>query len=98
MEVYDRLISVFREKEKTEWRKLIAFSKQWVKLSEGVFKRIDEQSRAPDLGPDEQLALRSMLKSLKIAHEDVKRYNELIQVQNLRTEIQNFTFFLPLQH
>jgi hypothetical protein len=38
-EVYDKLISAFQSKPKKDWRKLIAFSKKWPKLADGVFKR-----------------------------------------------------------
>ena len=37
--VLDRLIAVFSAKSPTEWRKLIAHSKQWPQLAEGVLSR-----------------------------------------------------------
>ena len=33
--VADKLIDLFAAKTPTEWRKLIAFSKQWASLSDG---------------------------------------------------------------
>ncbi len=38
-EVYDKLIAVFQQRQPSEWRKLIAFSKQFPKLADGVLAR-----------------------------------------------------------
>lgn len=38
-EVCDKLVDVFRSKEPADWRKLIAYSKQWPVLAQGVFDR-----------------------------------------------------------
>lgn len=38
-EVYDRLIEAFEQRSPEEWRKLIAFSKQWPMLAQGVLDR-----------------------------------------------------------
>lgn len=38
-EVYDKLIDVFQQRQPSEWRKLIAYSKQFPKLAEGVLAR-----------------------------------------------------------
>lgn len=38
-EVADKLIEVFRQRSQAEWRKLIAFSKQWPSLAAVVFDR-----------------------------------------------------------
>ena len=37
--VEDKLIAAFQSKPKGEWRKLLAFSKRWPSLADGVFKR-----------------------------------------------------------
>jgi hypothetical protein len=39
IEIYDRLISAFQAKPRPEWKKLIAFSKKWPELANGVFGR-----------------------------------------------------------
>ncbi len=38
-EVSDKLIDVFQQKKPAEWRKLIAYSKQWPVLAQGVLDR-----------------------------------------------------------
>jgi hypothetical protein len=38
-QVFDKLIDLFREKSRDDNRKLIAYSKQWPSLSDGVFYR-----------------------------------------------------------
>ena len=38
-EVEDKLIAAFQSKPKSDWRKLITYSKKWPSLSDGVFKR-----------------------------------------------------------
>lgn len=43
--VLDRLIAVFAAKSPTEWRKLIAHSKQWPQLAAGVLARCFGQTR-----------------------------------------------------
>lgn len=46
-EVSDKLIEVFRQKKPAEWRKLIAYSKQWPVLAQGVLDRWVPASDAP---------------------------------------------------
>lgn len=38
-EVSDKLIEVFRSKKPADWRKLIAYSRQWAMLAPGVLER-----------------------------------------------------------
>lgn len=38
-EIYDRLIKIFQERPRDDWKKLIVFSKQWTEHSKGVFDR-----------------------------------------------------------
>ncbi len=45
-EVYDKLIDVFQQKTPEEWRKLIAFSRQWPSLAQGVLDRCGGQDTA----------------------------------------------------
>jgi hypothetical protein len=37
--IYDRLIKVFQERPRDEWKRLIVMSQQWPKHSEGVLAR-----------------------------------------------------------
>jgi hypothetical protein len=38
-EIYDRLIAIFKERPRDDWKKLIVFSKQWGQHQQGVFDR-----------------------------------------------------------
>ena len=38
-EIYDRLIKIFMERPRDDWKKLIVFSKQWAQHSNGIFNR-----------------------------------------------------------
>jgi hypothetical protein len=38
-EIYDRLIRVFQERPRDDWKKLIVFSKQWSQHKQGVMDR-----------------------------------------------------------
>lgn len=38
-EIYDRLIKIFQERPRDDWKKLIVFSRQWPEHSKGVFER-----------------------------------------------------------
>ena len=39
VQVADKLIKAFQSKPQSDWRKLIAFSKQWPQLADSVFAR-----------------------------------------------------------
>lgn len=39
IKVADKLIKAFQSKPQSDWRKLIAFSKQWPQLADSVFAR-----------------------------------------------------------
>lgn len=38
-EIYDRLIKIFQERPREDWKRLIVFSKQWPQHKQGVFDR-----------------------------------------------------------
>jgi hypothetical protein len=38
-EIYDRLIKIFQERPRDDWKKLIVFSKQWSQHKQGVLDR-----------------------------------------------------------
>ena len=38
-EIYDRLIQIFQQRPRDDWKKLIVFSKQWSQHQQGVFDR-----------------------------------------------------------
>ena len=37
--VYDRLIELYRSRERNDWKNLIGLSTKWAELAEGVFER-----------------------------------------------------------
>lgn len=39
-EIYDRLIKIFEQRPRDDWKKLIVFSKQWNQHRQGVFDRL----------------------------------------------------------
>jgi hypothetical protein len=39
VEIHDKLIGAFQSKPRPEWKKLLAFSKKWPELADGVFGR-----------------------------------------------------------
>ena len=73
-DVFDKLIGLFKERGRDENRKLIAYSKQWPSLAEGVFYRLDELSRQAVNSPKDQAKLRTLLKTLRNIHEEFGRY------------------------
>ncbi|KAI7846439.1 hypothetical protein COHA_000050 [Chlorella ohadii] len=79
-EVSDKLIDVFQQKKPAEWRKLIAYSKQWPLLAQGVLDRIEERAvAAAEAGEEEeQLALRRLGRRLATVHEELGMYQQLI--------------------
>lgn len=76
-EVSDKLIEVFLAKKPADWRKLIAYSKQWTMLAQGVFDRIEERAAA-ETDTDACLALRKMGRRLATVHEELSLYQQLI--------------------
>eukprot|EP00887_Chlorella_sp_A99_P001218 scaffold14.g1218.t1 len=91
-EVYDRLIEVFRGKTPAEWRRLIAYSKQWPSLAAGVLARTEARAAAAsggdasdgegrsssEGGEDEGAALRRLARQLSSVHEEVSSYEGAI--------------------
>lgn len=76
--MYDRLIEVFQQKTPEEWRKLIAFSKQWPSLVQGVLDRIAERAAAA-AELEDQLALRKLRKKLESVSRELGDYKDLIE-------------------
>ncbi|EIE21209.1 hypothetical protein COCSUDRAFT_17991 [Coccomyxa subellipsoidea C-169] len=76
--VADKLIDVFASKTPAEWRKLIAFSRQWPTLADSVFDRLEERmAREADLS--EKSKLKKLLRRLRSVHDELTEYNELLQ-------------------
>lgn len=77
--VYDKLIEVFRNKNRPEeWKKLIVYSTQWPSLAPGVFARMEEIAGEQD-DPDEQLELIRCKRRLQVVSDAMASYKELLE-------------------
>ncbi|KAK9902256.1 hypothetical protein WJX75_009762 [Coccomyxa subellipsoidea] len=76
--VADKLISVFANKTPTEWRKLIAFSKQWPTLADSVFERLEERMENEGNFSGKS-NLKKLARRLRSVHEELTEYNDLLQ-------------------
>merc|ERR1719265_273870 len=77
--LYDRLIRIFVEKkEQTEWRKMIAFSKNWNYVASEVFKRMDDLEIEHRDKPAFVAKLETMKKNLFVLHNELNYYNKII--------------------
>lgn len=76
----DKLIGVFLVDQTTpnEWRKLLAFSRQWDTIRPYFYKRCQDRAESND-DPDMKLKLHRLARKLKVVDEDVQRHNELIE-------------------
>lgn len=76
--VVDRLIEVFLIERTTseEWRKLLAFSKEWSKIRPHFFKRCRAKAEQ-ELDPQMKGNLLKLCRKLKEVDDDMDRHNEL---------------------
>lgn len=72
-EVYDRLVDLFTERRPEDWRKLIAYSRQWPILAPGVFARFEERA-ASEEDEEKQRAMRRTLRRLRSVWEELSEY------------------------
>ena len=79
-EVYDRLIDTFMSRPREDWRKLIAYSKQWPSLSNGVIDRMEKNaSDAAEAGDeDRRRALRRAARQLKVISDEMKEFSDIL--------------------
>eukprot|EP00250_Pteridium_aquilinum_P004743 c14943_g1_i1 orf=610-2004(-) len=77
--VSDRLIEVFLIEKTTseEWRKLLAFSKEWPNIRAHFFKRCGARAEQ-ELDPERKGNLLKLLRKLKEVDDDMERHNELL--------------------
>ncbi|KAK9816359.1 hypothetical protein WJX74_002362 [Apatococcus lobatus] len=76
--ICDKLINVFSSRKMDEWRKLIAYSRQWPSLADSVLARILDKAQGAAT-PDEKLALQRLHRRLNSVHEELQIYNSLLQ-------------------
>ncbi|XP_059455327.1 uncharacterized protein At4g37920 [Corylus avellana] len=79
--VCDKLIDVFLvdKPNPTDWRRLLAFSKEWSNLRPHFYKRCQDRADSED-DPGMNYKLLRLGRKLKEIDEDVQRHNELLQV------------------
>ncbi|XP_022152543.1 uncharacterized protein At4g37920, chloroplastic [Momordica charantia] len=80
-EVCDKLIGVFLidKPTPTDWRRLIAFSKEWDNIRPHFFSRCQDRAATED-DPGMKHKLLRLGRKLKEIDEDVQRHNELLEV------------------
>ncbi|KAL5703867.1 hypothetical protein ACHQM5_022364 [Ranunculus cassubicifolius] len=79
--VCDKLIGVFMVDKPTpiDWRRLLAFSREWDSIRPHFFRRCQERAEAED-NLDMKNKLFRLGRKLKEVDEDVQRHNELLEV------------------
>ncbi|KAH7445750.1 hypothetical protein KP509_01G022600 [Ceratopteris richardii] len=78
MRVADKLIDIFLVERTTsdEWRKLLAFSKEWNKIRPHFFKRCRARAEQEN-DPERKGNLSRLCRKLKEVDDDMERHNEL---------------------
>ncbi|KAL5207566.1 hypothetical protein ABZP36_032001 [Zizania latifolia] len=81
IKISDKLIGVFMvdKPTPTDWRKLLAFSREWDNIRPHFFKRCQERADAESY-PEMKHNLLKLARKLKEIDEDVQRHNELLEV------------------
>ncbi|XXG79047.1 hypothetical protein AAC387_Pa09g0202 [Persea americana] len=79
--VCDKLIDVFMvdKPTATDWRRLLAFSKEWVNIRPHFFQRCQERADV-EQDPGMKHKLLRLFRKLKEVDDDVQRHNELLEV------------------
>jgi len=80
VERIDELIGVFQNSTTREWRRLIACSRHWDVLRDGVFARIDERAKGAesDDEPGEALELRRLLRRMRKVDGEVAGHDRTL--------------------
>lgn len=81
IKISDKLIGVFMvdKSTPTDWRKLLAFSREWDNIRPHFFKRCQERADG-EQNPEMKHNLLRLGRKLKEIDEDVQRHNELLEV------------------
>ncbi|KAL5559213.1 hypothetical protein UlMin_035424 [Ulmus minor] len=79
--VCDKLIDVFMvdKPSPTDWRRLLAFSREWDNIRPHFFKRCQDRADSED-DPGMKHKILRLGRKLKEIDEDVQRHNELLEV------------------
>ncbi|KAL1223724.1 hypothetical protein V5N11_029771 [Cardamine amara subsp. amara] len=81
IKVCDKLIEVFMvDKPKpSDWRRLLAFSKEWDSIRPHFFKQCQERADSED-NPEMKHKVHRLARKLKEVDQDIQRHNELLNV------------------
>ncbi|XP_047059796.1 uncharacterized protein At4g37920-like [Lolium rigidum] len=81
IKISDKLIGVFMvdKPTPTDWRKLLAFSREWDNIRPHFFRRCRERADA-ESNPEMKHGLLRLGRKLREIDEDVQRHNELFEV------------------
>ncbi|CAE5959384.1 unnamed protein product [Arabidopsis arenosa] len=81
IKVCDKLIEVFMVDKPTpsDWRRLLAFSKEWDSIRPHFYKRCQERADSED-NPEMKHKVHRLARKLKEVDEDIQRHNELLNV------------------
>ncbi|KAK1604223.1 hypothetical protein QYE76_027896 [Lolium multiflorum] len=81
VKISDKLIGVFMvdKPTPTDWRKLLAFSREWDNIRPHFFRRCRERADA-ESNPEMKHGLLRLGRKLREIDEDVQRHNELFEV------------------
>ncbi|XP_010500074.1 PREDICTED: uncharacterized protein At4g37920, chloroplastic [Camelina sativa] len=79
--VCDKLIEVFMVDKPTpsDWRRLLAFSKEWDSIRPHFYKRCQERADSED-NPEMKHKVHRLARKLKEVDEDIQRHDELLNV------------------
>eukprot|EP00899_Mesostigma_viride_P026231 jgi/Mesvir1/6793/Mv08995-RA.1 len=78
-EVADRVIDAFKERKRPEWRKLVAFSREWPSIRSAIYARLDERIAARLQDPVEKSDLMRVRRGLRSIDNEVDGYRSLLQ-------------------
>ncbi|CAH8254546.1 unnamed protein product [Arabidopsis lyrata] len=81
IKVCDKLIEVFMVDKPTpsDWRRLLAFSKEWDSIRPHFYRRCQERADSED-NPEMKHKVHRLARKLKEVDEDIQRHNELLNV------------------
>ncbi|KAG9137814.1 hypothetical protein Leryth_022729 [Lithospermum erythrorhizon] len=79
--VCDKLIDVFMvdKPSPNEWRKLLAFSREWDDIRPHFFERCEDRAES-EMDPNMKYKLSRLGRKLKEVDGDIQRHNELLQI------------------
>ncbi|KAG2314695.1 hypothetical protein Bca4012_065504 [Brassica carinata] len=82
VKVCDKLIEVFMvdKPSPSDWRRLLAFSKEWDIIRPHFYKRCRERADSEDDNPEMKHKVLRLARKLKEVDEDIQRHNELLNV------------------